>query len=295
MLTGLLGAAVAAIAYGAATILQALGVRRVSAVAAGASVWTRLAAGRLYGLGLVLDGFGFLASVAALRRLPLFLVESAVASSVAVTALLAVLVLDVRLRRIEVAALGVTSVGLVLLALSAEPGPGRHVGAAAGWLLLASVAPVVLLIVIGSYDRAAGRATVVLATASGFGFAIVGIAARTLHVRHPWWSTAAEPVVWALAAQGVLASVAYGLALHRGRTTTVAAITFVVETVLPTAVGLAFLGDTIRTHFVPIAAVGFIATLGGSITLAGYAETPSVTDGPAGWSPPQRHTPESGR
>lgn len=275
VLTGLSGAALAAVAYGAATILQALGVRELSALDSNSSTWSRVIAGRLYALGLALDGLGFLASLAALRRLPLFLVESTVASSVAVTAVLAVLVLHTQLRHAEIAALGVISAGLVLLALSAKPGPGRHVGAAAGWLLLASVVLVAAVLLIGLRDPAAGRAAVVLATAGGLGFGLVGIAARCLRVRHPWWLTLHDPVIWALAAQGVLASAAYAVALHRGRTTTVAAITFAVETVFPTTVGLAVLGDTVRTHLAPIAAIGFLAALSGSIALAGYAATPT--------------------
>jgi drug/metabolite transporter (DMT)-like permease len=275
VLTGLSGAALAAVAYGAATVLQTLGVRELSALDANASAWQRVIAGRLYALGLALDGLGFLASLAALRRLPLFLVESTVASSVAVTAVLAVFVLHAHLRSAEIAALGVISAGLVLLALTAKAGPARHVGGTAGWLLLVSVVPVTVVLVVGMRDRVAGRGAVALATAAGLGFGLVGIAARCLNVRHPWWLTVHDPIVWALAAHGVLASVAYALALHRGRTTTVAAITFAVETVFPAAVGLAVLGDSIRAHLVAVAAIGFLATLCGSIALAGYAETPA--------------------
>ena len=86
VLTGLLGAFAAAVLYGAATVLQAAGVRSLRLVPAGAPLPARLWAGRLYAVGLALDGLGFLASIAALRTLPLFVVQSAIASSVAVTA-----------------------------------------------------------------------------------------------------------------------------------------------------------------------------------------------------------------
>lgn len=276
MLTGLGGAAAAAVAYGAATILQALGVRRLSRVDPAAGIWARVVVGRLYVLGLALDGLGFLASVAALRQLPLFLVESAVASSVAVTAVLAVLVLGDRLRRGEVAALAVTGAGLVLLALTAQAGPARAAGTVTTWLLLASVAVVAALFLVAKRHADPGRAAIVLAMTSGLGFGVVGIAARTLRVHDPLWMTITEPLVWVVAAQGVLASAAYGYGLHRGRTTTVAAITFAVETVLPTVIGLAFLGDAVRGHLFPIAVIGFLAAVGGSIALAGHAEAPAL-------------------
>jgi drug/metabolite transporter (DMT)-like permease len=272
VLAGLIGAAAAAIAYGAASVLQAIGVQHMAAVPSGAMLRSRLAAGRPYALGLILDVLGFVASVAALRTLPLFLVESAVASSVAVTAVLAVLVLDLRLRRAEITALAVIGVGLVLLAVSAEPGPAHRTGVAAGWVLLGTVALVALLLLIGLRDANHARASLVLATTAGLGFGLVGIAARALAVRHPWWRTAADPVLWALLAQGALAVVAFGFALHRGRVTTVAAITMVAETIFPAVVGLVFLGDAVRQHLVPVAIIGFLATLAGSLALADQAE-----------------------
>jgi uncharacterized membrane protein len=272
VLVALLGAAVAAIAYGTATVLQAIGVQRMAAIPDGAALWTRLVAGRLYAFGLILDVLGFLASVASLRTLPLFLVESAVASSVAVTAVLAVLVLDLRLRHAEITALAVIGVGLVLLAVSAEPGPAHHAGAVAGWVLLGTVALVALMLLIGLRDANSARASLILATAAGAGYGLVGIAARALEVRHPWWRTAADPVLWALLAQGALAVIAYGFALHRGRVTTVAAITMVVETVFPAIVGLVFLGDAVRDHLTLLAVIGFVATLAGSLALANQAE-----------------------
>jgi len=272
VLVALLGAAVAAIAYGTATVLQAIGVQRMAAIPDGAALWTRLVAGRLYAFGLILDVLGFLASVASLRTLPLFLVESAVASSVAVTAVLAVLVLDLRLRHAEITALAVIGVGLVLLAVSAEPGPAHHAGAVAGWVLLGTVALVALMLLIGLRDANSARASLILATAAGAGYGLVGIAARALEVRHPWWRTAADPVLWALLAQGALAVIAYGFALHRGRVTTVAAITMVVETVFPAIVGLVFLGDAVRDHLMLLAVIGFVATLAGSLALANQAE-----------------------
>jgi len=272
VLVALLGAAVAAIAYGTATVLQAIGVQRMAAIPDGAALWTRLVAGRLYAFGLILDVLGFLASVASLRTLPLFLVESAVASSVAVTAVLAVLVLDLRLRHAEITALAVIGVGLVLLAVSAEPGPAHHAGAVAGWVLLGTVSLVALMLLIGLRDANSARASLILATAAGAGYGLVGIAARALEVRHPWWRTAADPVLWALLAQGALAVIAYGFALHRGRVTTVAAITMVVETVFPAIVGLVFLGDAVRDHLTLLAVIGFVATLAGSLALANQAE-----------------------
>ncbi|UIJ36411.1 hypothetical protein [Allobranchiibius sp. GilTou73] len=273
MTLSLLGALAAAIAYGAATILQAIGVRRLSALPSDPGWRARVPGASMYFWGLLLDGLGFVFSAAALRTLPLFLVESAVASSVAFTAVLAVLFLGVRLRGREIGALVGVVLGLALLAVSAHEGPAKHVGHLAGWLLLAAAAVVAAVIATGWWAvRDAGSSALTLAAAAGAGFGMVGVAARILFIPHDWWRLLGEVTFWALVAHGVLATVCYGLALDRGRTTTVAAVTFAVETVLPAAIGLAFLGDDVRRHLAIVAVLGFAVTLGSCVALASRAE-----------------------
>lgn len=271
---GILGAFAAAVAYGAATVVQAVGVRDMAA----ADSRIRWRGTMRFGGGLALDLVGFLASFAALRELPLFFVEAAVASSIAVTALLAALLRHVRLGVADIAGLALTGLGMVLLALSAAAGPARRLGDKPGWALL--LTGVLLAAVVAVIWRRESQAfdAVVLALFSGLGFGFVGIAARTIELRHPW-NLLLHPTLWALLVHAAVAVVAYGLALSRGRVVAVAAITFAAETVMPAAIGLGFLGDAVRPHFVLVAASGFIATLGGSIMLAAQAE-PAVS-GPA--------------
>src|SRR5665647_3083474 len=61
----------------------------------------------------------FASSFLALRTLPLFVVQAGRASSLAVTAVLAVLVLRTRLKRVEIGAVVVVACGVVLLAAGA--------------------------------------------------------------------------------------------------------------------------------------------------------------------------------
>ncbi|WP_183318242.1 hypothetical protein [Flexivirga oryzae] len=267
----MVGVVLAAIAYGAATILQAIGVRRMDA-ARESALRTRLWAGRSYAAGLLLDATGFVLSVVALRSLPLFMVESMLASSVGVTALLAVLVLRDRLSGREVVALVVTGIGLVLLAISAQEGRGSAIGRAGGWLLAGCGVLVGVVFAAGALDRRPARSACVLAAAAGLGFGLTGVAARVLVVSDPWWRTAGQPALWALVLGGLVGIVSFGFALDRGRTTTVAATTFVVETVVPAVVGLLWLGDSVRDGFAAAAVVGFVAALGGCLVLAGRAE-----------------------
>ncbi len=276
----LLAVAVSALAYGSATVLQAVGVRALARTPR-RPVGTWLLAGRWYVVGLVLDLGGFLASVVALRTLPLFVVESAVASSVAVTAVLSSLVLGQRLVARERLLLLVVLVGLVGLAVGAEPGPGLRPSAVTT-LLVASVLVVAGLVGVSLRVPREGRTGLVpLSTAAGLGFGGVGVAARVLvwpsgdggvagQVAH----LVTDPVLLALLAHGILATLAYALALERGSATTVAAVTFAVETVVPSAVGLVWLGDAVRPGWgwSAVVALGFAATLGGAVGLAGRAE-----------------------
>jgi drug/metabolite transporter (DMT)-like permease len=265
----LIGAFGAALLYGVGTVLQAAGLRR-SARSAATTAWARALAAWPYLLGLALDGLGFLASVAALRSLPLFVVESAVASSVAVTAVLARFFLGGRLERSALIALVMVGVGLLALAASAVEGPGVPLGGAGGRLVLLATIPVAVLGLFASRLRT-GIAVPLLAVVAGLGFGGTGVAARVLRLTRPWERELADPVLWALLVYALIALVAYGLALQRGSVTVVAAVTFTVETVVPAAIGLLWLGDKVRPGTEWLTVVAFVLTLGGSVRLARFA------------------------
>jgi drug/metabolite transporter (DMT)-like permease len=271
MIAGLVAAAGAAIAYGVATVLQAIGSRRL-AVRAGFDprLLARLTRSAPYLAGLVLDVVGFVAQLLALRTLPLFLVQAAVAASVGVTALVAARWLGVRLVARELVALGALGVGLVLLGLSARPERGMAMPPVGGWVVLAVCLPVAGLLAAGS--RRPDGAPFPLAVAAGLGFSGVGVAARSLVVPDPWWHLVASPLPWALAAYGLIAASAYAAALQRGSPTVVAAVTVAVETVVPAIVGIGVLGDHPRSGLAPVALAGFALTVSAALALAGRAE-----------------------
>ncbi len=269
---GLLAAFVAAVAYGTGTILQARSVALLAAAGSAASWGRRLRLLLPYAGGLASDALGFVAAVVAVRTQPLFVVQSVVASSVAVTALLAVLVLGERLDRRDILALAVLVAGLTLLALAAEEGPARRVGHATHLLLLVGVVGAVLLLGLGFVVRSRLAAATILAVTAGLGFGGVAIAARILVVPDRWWRLAGSGDAWAIVLYGAVALTAYGLALDRGTTTRVAAVTFAVETIIPSAIGLLVLGDVIRPGAGLRCALGFGLTLAACLALARRAE-----------------------
>lgn len=258
-------AVLAAAAYGVASVLQAVGVARASA---GGALGVSLARQWPYVLGIGLDLLGFASAVFALHRLPLFFVQAASAGSVGVTAAVAARWLAARLTRAEVRALLALTAGLVLLAASARPEPPTRLSGAGQWALLAGT----VVALAGLLLAARRQQSAALAVVAGLGFSGSAIGARAWVLPHSVTGLVTDPVSWALVLYGVLAAGAFAVALEHGRVTTVAAVTFVVETCLPAAVGLAVLGDRPRPGLAPVAAVGFVLAIAASLRLARYAD-----------------------
>src|SRR6476660_3983525 len=98
MVLGLLGAFGAALCYGVGSVLQALAARRTATVEGlDPRLLLRLLKSWRYLVGVGLDGLGFVLSIAAVRTLPLFVVQSVIASFLAVTAILGAIVLHMPL------------------------------------------------------------------------------------------------------------------------------------------------------------------------------------------------------
>jgi hypothetical protein len=265
-------AAVTALSYGVGSVMQAVAAGRADMRPnLDPMLLVRLAGDSTYVASLALDLVGFIASVVALRTLPLFMVQSAVAGSVGVTAVVASVAFGVRLRRYEHTALVGLLVGFVFLAVSARPGHATSPGDAGHWLLVSGVAIVVAIGAVSARleDPKAG---VGLALGAGLSFAGTGIAARQLAVPHLGWHLLIHPVVLALLSYAVLGVLLFATALQRSSVTAVAALVFLVETVVPSAIGLFFLGDRARPHLAVAAAAGFILTVGASIALARRSE-----------------------
>jgi drug/metabolite transporter (DMT)-like permease len=278
---GLAGALAAAVAYGAASVLQGVAARRTrGGDSLDPRLLLRLVRQAPYVAGLGLDLAGFALSVVALRTLPLFAVEAAVASSIGVTALLAAAVLHQVPTRREAAALCGVGAGLLLLAASAAPDRPAALPRAGAWAVLGGAA--LLAVAARPAGRLAGeRAGILLGALAGLAFGGVGVAARAVRVPHPFWHGVADPLVLALAAYGLLGTLLYATALQRGTVTTATAALFAAETVAPASVGLALLHDHARPGLGPLALAGFLVTLAGCLVLTRYAAVDDARASPS--------------
>jgi drug/metabolite transporter (DMT)-like permease len=269
MVLGIACALFAAVAYGSASVLQDVAASRTeSGSGLDPTLIVRLARSVPYVCGLGLDLAAFVASLVALRTMPLFLVQSAVASSVGVTAVITAAV-GARFRGREITSLIVLGAGLLLLATSARPEQGTPLTLGLRWGLLCCV------VVLGAAGTLAARGSArssapVLAVLSGLAFTVVAVTARSLTVPTPLWHVLADPGLWAILAHGVMGMLLFTTALQRGSVTSATALTFAVETIVPAGIGLAFLGDTTRPGYALVAAVGFLFTIAGTLALASH-------------------------
>ena len=275
---GLGGAFAAAVAYGVATVLQAVGARRTTrSDAPGARLLWQLVHSLPYVGGVLLDAVGFALSLAALRSQPLFTVQAIVASSLAVTALLAVLVLRTRLIGLEWIALGLVTAGLVLLALSANDQKPTHVDYGGRMLLLLGV------LAVGAVTAGAAAArgrnsrrndTWALGCLAGLMYGAGGIGARVLANPKSVGALLIDPALWAMLVSGLLGLLLYAMALQRGSVTVATSAVVVTETLVPAALGVTLLGDRPAHGGTALAASGFAVTVLGSVLLARYGEAP---------------------
>jgi drug/metabolite transporter (DMT)-like permease len=267
MALGMACALFAALGYGSASVLQSVAARKAeSRPGLDPHLLVRLAGSVPYVSGLGLDLLAFLASLVALRTMPLFFVQSAVAASVGVTAVIAAAI-GVRLRGREIASLVVLGAGLLLLAASAQPDRGTPLSLGVRWGLLSCVVVLGLAGVLAA-RRTGSSSAHALAVLGGLAFTVVAVTARSLTVPSPLWQALGDPGLWAILAMGGLGMLLFTTALQRGSVTTATALTFAVETIVPAAIGLAFLGDSTRPGFALVAAVGFVLTIAGTLALA---------------------------
>ncbi|AZI58664.1 hypothetical protein EH165_11490 [Nakamurella antarctica] len=269
MLIGFGLAVLAAVLSGSGSVLQSIGVRRAGSAGGSAVALADLRKQPFYFAGLLSDILGFLCAATALHRLPLFFVQSVVASSVGVTALISV-ILGTRIGRAGWTALAIAGAGLVALAASAEPGPSTPLPRTWHWILLLGVVPIAGIGYLG-YRVHRRYSAPVLALAAGLSYAAVAISARSFHAPDEFWQILGEPAAWAILVNGLSAAILFALALQKGTATTVAAVVFSTQTVFPSAVGLLVLGDSVRSGFAVVAAIGFFCAVGGAVSLAHFA------------------------
>lgn len=274
MLLGLLMALAAALCFGVAMVLQALGAQRHKAEPGEGVLGTARAMLNLpFAAGLVLDCFGFVAQLIALRTLPLYVVQAALAGALAVTAVLGAALLKIRLGRGEWAGVAGVCVGLAVLGATAGAEGHKQPGQPFHWMLVGAV---LLIAVLGGLAWRLGepRRAAVMGALCGLGFGVVGLAVRVLPTTHGLDLTPllSDPATYALLAGGGVSFVFMTEGVRGGKVTTATASMVLGETALPAVLGVVLLGDGTRPGMIPLAVAGFALAVAGALALARFGE-----------------------
>jgi drug/metabolite transporter (DMT)-like permease len=278
MLASLIAALVAAVFYGVASVMQAVAVHDASNrpqddTAAGGidpGLLPRMLRQWRFVVSLGLDMLGFVAQLVALQRLPLFAVQAMVAANLAVTAVLASALIGVSLSWREWLAVSGVVAGVGLLGSSAGPEGASQAGAVFKLALIVAVAGLGLCGLAAARLRDPLR-TLLLGVVAGFGYGLIGIAARVLTGFEPL-TLLRDPAAYAVAAAGIVSFMFYATALEGGSVTVATAAVVLAETLPPAVIGVVFLGDKTRPGLEPAAVTGFLIAVASAVMLARFGE-----------------------
>jgi len=273
VLLGLGAALGAAVLFGIASILQAVGSRKVPTESEldprrlGGFVAALLKQPAFLG-ALVLNLAGFGLHFVALRLLPLYLAQAGIAVSLVVTALLATRLMSDQLSALEWSAVLAVCVGLGLLAVSAGDAgeSAEHHG-----LTIGVIVGLVAIAVLGALASRSqhGVSTALLGLLAGLGYAGVAISARLLQ-DGSLGELFRSPTTYTLPVSGAMAFILYSLALQRGSVTLATTPMIALQTITPAAVGVFVLDDAVRAGWWPAAIAGFLLSAVGSLILVRF-------------------------
>ena len=273
----------ASVCFGTATVLQAMATRTADTgggdgegSAFAVTLFLRAVRQWRYLAGLALDGLGFLLQIAALRSVPIYAVGAALASSLAVTAVVSARLLRVRLSRAEWGAVGVVCAGMALLGIASGTEGDRGGPAGLGYAMLGTALAVLGLALLGGRLPERGRA-LALGLGAGFGFGVVEVSVRLIDSLAPS-DLLANPATYALLVGGGAAFLSLTSALQRGSVTTATAGMVIGETIGPALVGVVWLGDRTREGMAWVAVLGFAVAVAGALALARFGEAPANPD-----------------
>jgi drug/metabolite transporter (DMT)-like permease len=263
MKTALAFCLIAAVGYGVGAVLQALGARHASD--AGKHGVAAMVRQPMFLLGLLADLASWVISRFALHTLPLFAVQTILAGSLAITVLLANVVLGTQLRRPDQFAIAATMLGLVIVGVSAGEDEARGISHLLKVCILLGIpATIIVGVILLKMSK-----SVMLAILAGGAFTGSALAARAVHIRDESVSgILSEPLLWAVLVYAVLALGLHAVALMRGSVGPVTAAMWATEVLVATVIGALALGDHMRDGWQIPASLGIAMTLTATVILA---------------------------
>lgn len=266
---GLLAGLLAAVLFGVAAVVQARAVRRQGDLPRRVAAFWRASVTDPMTM-LVVGAYlaGFVLHAVAILLLPLYVAQASIALSFPITAWLSRNLDHTSGRRRLTAVVAITA-GLALLALtSGEPGDAVIGWGFAGFLLLGVLA----LGLLGRTGTAWSGA--VLGGLAGLGYAGSAIAVRGITTEF------SAPVLLAavcVPAYGLIAFWLYSLSMHSDDIAPATGSLIVLQTLVPSVVGVSLLRDALPAQGALAAVVGVLLALGGVQALSQTGPTAPVS------------------
>jgi drug/metabolite transporter (DMT)-like permease len=261
-LIGIAAALGCAACNGCGVVLQKVGVNQVKAT-------PKLITNLAYMSGIALNLIGWLLTLLAVGILPLFLVQSIVASNIVIAAILDQQLLKDRIPRYGYRLIVVILIGLCILSLTAAP-----VTKAPQLSLAITLFSLIGLIAIGFIGvlliklKHNHYTPLGLAILAGTSFGALSIIGRLLVVNLSILDIIINPLAWMMLLYSLVGVTSLTFALKHASVTKVNSVSVAMQTVVPAVIGITLLGDTVKDGFMVVTVVTLIITLVASITLA---------------------------
>lgn len=255
--------------YGLATVLEQIGVKKLKHVKQmQASVFIKFFKQLPYVQGFILDMLGWVFILYAVRSLPLFLIQSLIASSLIVSAVIDHYWLHTSINRVEKFSILTVLVGIILLGVVAHPGPAKPINDFFKWIII--LAPILLLFISAIIIKIkAGKMTsTIMAIIAGISFGGTSVASRILSSQHIYLKSSSSLLIIAIAIYGALALFMLSVALQRDKLNRVNSALFASEVAIPSILGLIFLGDKVHNGLYWVIWLGLILVVSGTLSLA---------------------------
>jgi drug/metabolite transporter (DMT)-like permease len=249
----------------AATVLNTLAGLLQSAGARSTSARRPLVLRPRYVAGLLVDGAGWLCTVAALQRIPVLLVQSVLAGTIVLTALATRVRHRSVLRRVDRVAIAACLAGLVLIAA----GSGTERPETVPWWAVLTLGAGASLIAIGMAAFWYSGRGWPLAVLAGLGFGGTSLAVRAVRSGSGLGDLLTQPAAALVVIFWVLGLVAYSRALALINVARLTAVMVVSETAVPGILGVVLLGDAIRPGWWGAVLTGLAFAVAGVVVLAG--------------------------
>lgn len=297
MIYGVLAALFACIAYGTSSVLQAYGARKskdaalargdsgMATATGGPTIRSTMAAvlTTAFIAGTCLDVVGFAGNAVGSRLAPLFLSQTIVSAYLVVTAILGIFVLGINLLPRDWIAIGAVVAALCAIGLSADQDGHGHDGTLFHWSVL--IAAVVLFAVsLGLVRWLGSRAAIAAGLCAGAMFGVVAISVRILHGISDFdiLEIIGDPAAYAIALAGVGGYYLNTVALQLGSVNSATAAVVVGETVIPSIIGIMWLGDDAVPGRTWLAVLGFVVAVAGAMTIAWSGAAQAANSAEAG-------------